>query len=245
MALGGSRAESTATFGSPEVPCESLLIAFGTAEAIVGKQRGKPLWSSWSEQFEVGCSFNPEEADNAEEQWAEAEAASQELQLNIELLKELRAEASEKDQYEAVWDFWKRVLRHIETIPNERWKQAVQCWVLRDFDVSPTFRNGFIVGETLREAGERLLEVGVAVREKDGSLSERSDGYLPGQIYPFGVQELIEHGLGFCLATELWLNNTALPEVGAVRELDWDSLIEKCEQWVKDELRVRNRYTKA
>jgi hypothetical protein len=219
----------------------------GTAGASMAKRgESKPLWSSWSKQFEDGCSYNPAEAEEAEEQRAEAEAATQEQQLDTELLCELNAEATANDQFDRNWEFWRRVLRHVDVIPNERWKKAVRLWVLRDFESAPVFRNGFLVGETLRETGRWLLEAGEAVREKDGALRERPPGYLPGQIFPNGVQELLEHGLGFCLATELWQSDSdELSGCGSVREVGWDSLLEKCELWVANELRVKNHYTKT
>lgn len=202
------------------------------------RKRGKPLWSSWSEQFEAGCSLNPATAEEAEEWLAEAETAKEEQQR--ELLCTADAEPELEDQFVRAWDFWRKVLRHVDVIPNERAKKAVRLWLLRDFDMAPVFRNGFPVGETLRGTGQWLVAEGECVREKNGEPRERPAGYLPGQLFPQAVQELLEQGLGFCLATEFWLTDRH-----GVRSVGWNRLLAKCEQWVRDELRVKNRYTKA
>ena len=201
---------------------------------------GKPLWSSWSKQLEEGCSYNPAEADDAEEQLAQADEAEQERRLDAEMLAELNAEAGGEDLYVLYSEFFVRILRHIDKVPNQDHQKAVRAWLLKDFDVSPTFKpGGFPVGETLRGAAEWLLVDGVVVREKNGALKKRLNGYPDGQLYPQGAKDLVVKGLAFCYATELWLTEPRSKELG------WDALLEKCEKHVISELKGKNSFTKA
>lgn len=202
-------------------------------------------WLSYSDQLEEGFSLNPDVAFETEEEFTEAENAAEEECRRNEHLWQLMARHEADDLFALYADWWSRVLRHIDEIPNQDHQLAVRCWLLKDFHVCPSFKpGGFLVTETLRGAGEWLLENGVAVREKDGSLKKRPDGYLDGQLFPNHVQGYVEAGLGFCLATELWLTDAEWPGFGRVREISWELLLEKCKEWTRKELRQKNLYAK-
>ena len=202
-------------------------------------------WLSYSDHLEEGFSLDPTHAFEAEEQSAEVDNAAEERRRDCEHLRRLMARHEDQDLFALYNDWWFRVLRHIDEIPNQDHQKAVRCWLLKDFHVCPSFKpGGFLVTETLRGTGEWLLENGVAVREKDGSLKRRPPEYLDGQLYPNQVQEYVEAGLGFCLATELWLTDAEWPGFGRVREVCWELLLEKCKEWTRKELRQKNLYAK-
>ena len=211
----------------------------------MARRGNRSRWWSYSERLDEGFSLDPELSFEAEEQSAEAENETEERCRNSEHLRQLSARHNHEDSFETYVDWWARVLRHIDEIPNRDYQLAVRCWILKDFDVCPKFKpGGFLVAETLRSTGEWLLEHGVAVREKDGSLRRRRPGYLDGQLYPNHVQEYVVAGLSFCLATELWLTDDEWPGFGRVRDVRWELLLGKCGEWIEKELRQKNLFTK-
>jgi hypothetical protein len=172
---------------------------------------------------------------------AEVEFEQEQLLREAEELRQLAVEPESEDCYARDAAFWYRVFRHLPAVPNPDHRKAVELWLVRDIYEAPSLAHaGCLAGETLRGTSVGLHASGIMVRDRNGAPVPRPPRLkLPdGAFYPQQVEDYVVHGVGFCLATEVWLTNTAVHEIG------WDALLDRCEDWFRKGLKSKKPFTK-
>jgi hypothetical protein len=190
-------------------------------------------------------SFGSEDAWDAyavDDATAAAEFEQECLLREAEELRQLNEEPeADEDSYARDAAFWCRVLRHLPVVPNPDHRKAVEAWKLRDIYTSASLAHGGCLGgETLRGTSLALHAAGIMVRDKLGVPVPRpkSTNLPEGAFYPQQCEDYVVRGVGFCIATELWLSSTEVREVG------WDALLSRCENWFRLELRSKKPFSK-
>lgn len=171
---------------------------------------------------------------------AEVERHEDEARQQAEELQQLnQLPERDEDCFASDAEYWCRVFRHLPLVPNPDHRKAVEGWVLKDIYTSPTLSHGgCLAAETLRGTSMWLYASGVIVRDAANEPIRRTNGLPDGALYPQQVVDYVVQGVGFCLATEVWLTSTAAHELG------WEMLLSRCKAWFRSEIRSKKPFSK-